>query len=169
MGSQHNPPKWWLLGGIDEEIAESNRRNEAKWQEDHRWVEEMFEEDRREFRQKFDLDILKSTIPAQEKKINWTCWEYYGAEIKDPDWRNISNERDLFAGQEVIVPSLFGYYKATVDEDSIGKTSVTATGEETVWFLSKSDDGHLPEELRRKAWVCASGANLRAIKKLELK
>jgi hypothetical protein len=170
MGSKHNPPKWWLQGRLEEALAEETTKAEERW----RYVDCRYKPvpaEPAEFTGvKYDLKTEKYTIPEGTHKLNWSSWEYRGAEIKDPDGKIISSNRELFAGQEILVPTIFGdYSRSTVEEDTAGKLSTTATDGGSIFWLSKSQDDHLPEELRRNAWVSTGGANLKAIQRLELK
>jgi hypothetical protein len=170
MGNKHSPPKWWLQGRLKEELAEEATKAEERW----RYVDCRYKPvpaEPAEFTGvRYDLKTEKYTMGCLAPKINWTSWEYTGAEIKDPDGKVVSSDRELFSGQEILVPTIFGdYCSATVEEDTLGKTSTTALSGGSLFWLSKSRDDHLPERLRRNAWVSLGGANLKAIQRLELK
>ena len=104
----------------------------------------------------------------EKKPITWRSYEYLGAEILDAEGKTISNDRDLFAGQEVLVPTLFGgYSRSVINADSAGGSSATARDGGSIWFIHKAVDDKLPEDLRRHVWVSSGGGNLKALQKLE--
>lgn len=115
---------------------------------------------------KFDPPVEVSVIPARkeelvEKKdgVGWTVRTVVGAEVflSEDDLRAnraIKGGNALAPGTAVIVPTLFGYVRATVNTAGMAET------EYSLYNLKYDEE---------RGWVSDMGINKQALGKIELK
>lgn len=157
MGSKHTPARWWNLGGVEEVFYERQRQQEERYRAEHAArTEVMLGSSYDPDGQSYVLEDSKRYIAPGEtmEAIGWTTQQYMGAELLDVETREpIPASRDLSVGTEVFVPSLFGYYKATITGPRLAET------ESSLFYLDWNIDD-------RHAWTSGSQVNKAALKKM---
>lgn len=138
MGSKHNPPRWWR--DFERECM-AHEREKAKAAIE-RWKSDPFH-----------IEILPA--PIGQEQITWQSWEEVGAQCYTLDQQPITPNMVTYPGMEILAPSLFGYYKAKILDD----TTAESESGDTLFMLS-----HDPI----RGLVSSSSINKRAIVRLEL-
>jgi hypothetical protein len=128
---------------------------------------EIYVSDDSEFIGSFPIRTEITVLPADEPKertIGWAVVERNGGEVYklDADGINLTNFSDLKKGDDVLVPTLFGYVQMKITKRSRIKKTATAESEGTLAWLEFSKDD-------RKCWTSSSSMNKKLLKNKNLK